>query len=131
MLFLQLVSSLMVEMAAVLDLHSSPAVLEAAACSYLSLCSERAAWSSVAKAARDSLVQLWVDQLTQLLGGTLLVRSAAGGLFLLFKIPDFSNDHSPANLTVEPVPLKHHYSLALYPTAAKQVVQLQCILPLI
>lgn len=77
MLFLQLVSSLMVEMAAVLDLHSTAAVLEAAACTYLSLCSDRAAWCSVAKASRDSLVQLWVEQLTELLRESLRVRSAA------------------------------------------------------
>ncbi|KAM9709739.1 cohesin subunit SA-2 isoform 2-T2 [Menidia menidia] len=64
----QAVSSLMAEMAAVLDLHSSPALLEAAARSYLSLCGGEAAWCSTARAARDSLVQRWVDQLAELLG---------------------------------------------------------------
>lgn len=77
MLFLQLLFSLMAEMAAALDLHPTTAVLEAAACTYLSLCNERAAWRSVAKTARDSLVQLWVDQLTELLGESLRVRNTA------------------------------------------------------
>ncbi|XP_041857402.1 cohesin subunit SA-2 isoform X2 [Melanotaenia boesemani] len=67
----QVVSSLMAEMAAVLDLHSGPAVLEAAARTYLSLCAEGAAWSSAARAARDSLVQRWVGQLTELLEDSL------------------------------------------------------------
>ncbi|XP_037542617.1 cohesin subunit SA-2 [Nematolebias whitei] len=67
----QMVFSLMAEMAAVLDLHPTTAVLEAAACTYLSLCSEQAAWCSEAKTARDSLVQRWVDQLTELLGESL------------------------------------------------------------
>ncbi|KAM4731632.1 cohesin subunit SA-2 isoform 3-T3 [Anableps anableps] len=67
----QLVSSLMTEMAAVLDLHSSPAVLEAAARTYLSLCGDGAAWAATAGASRDSLVQRWVDQLTELMGGSL------------------------------------------------------------
>ncbi|XP_041806780.1 cohesin subunit SA-2 [Chelmon rostratus] len=67
----QAVSSLMAEMGAVLELHSGPAVLEAAARTYLSLCGEEAAGCSVARAARDSLVQHWVDQLTALLGDSL------------------------------------------------------------
>uniref|UniRef100_A0A3Q2QIY8 Cohesin subunit SA n=1 Tax=Fundulus heteroclitus TaxID=8078 RepID=A0A3Q2QIY8_FUNHE len=69
----ELVWSLMTEMAAVLDLHSSPAVLEAAARTYLSLCGDGAAWASAARASRDSLVQRWVDQLTGLLGESLKV----------------------------------------------------------
>ncbi|XP_027146652.1 cohesin subunit SA-2 isoform X2 [Larimichthys crocea] len=64
----QAVSSLMAEMGAVLELHSSPAVLEAAARTYLSLCGEETAGCSTARAARDSLVQHWVEQLTALLG---------------------------------------------------------------
>ncbi|XP_038140709.1 cohesin subunit SA-2 isoform X1 [Cyprinodon tularosa] len=72
----QLVSSLMTEMAAVLDLHSSPAVLEAAARTYLSLCGDGAAWSSAARASQDALVQRWVDELTGLLG-----ESLRGGCF--------------------------------------------------
>uniref|UniRef100_A0A3B4YMX9 Cohesin subunit SA n=1 Tax=Seriola lalandi dorsalis TaxID=1841481 RepID=A0A3B4YMX9_SERLL len=59
------------EMGAVLDLHSGPAVLEAAARSYLSLCAEETTWCSMARAARDSLVQTWVDQLTVLLEDSL------------------------------------------------------------
>ncbi|XP_026233171.1 cohesin subunit SA-2 isoform X2 [Anabas testudineus] len=63
----QVVSCLLEEMEAVLDLHSGPAVLEAAARTYLSLCVEETTWCSVTRAARDSLVQRWVDQLTSLL----------------------------------------------------------------
>lgn len=67
----QMVSSLTAEMEAVLDLHSGPAVLEAAARTYLSLCGEETSWCSAARTARDSLVQRWVDQLTTLLGESL------------------------------------------------------------
>ncbi|XP_059198613.1 cohesin subunit SA-2 [Centropristis striata] len=67
----QALSSLMTEMEAVLDLHSGLAVLEAAARTYLSLCGEETAWSSVARTTRDSLIQRWVDQLTALLGDSL------------------------------------------------------------
>ncbi|PWA31390.1 hypothetical protein CCH79_00002520 [Gambusia affinis] len=67
----QSVSSLMTEMAAVLDLHSGPAVLEAAARTYLSLCGDGAAWAAAAAASRDSLVQRWVDRLTETMGASL------------------------------------------------------------
>ncbi|KAM9347320.1 cohesin subunit SA-2 [Symphorus nematophorus] len=67
----QAVPSLMAEMGAVLEIHSAPAVLEAAARTYLSLCGEETAGCSMARAARDSLVQHWVDQLTPLLGDSL------------------------------------------------------------
>lgn len=67
----QAVSSLMAEIGAVLELHSDPAVLEAAARTYLSLCGEETAGCSTARAARDSLVQRWVDHLTALLGDSL------------------------------------------------------------
>lgn len=70
----QLVSSLLAEMGAVLELHSSSAVVEAAARTFLSLCGEETAGCSVARTARDSLVQRWVDQLTALLGDSLEVR---------------------------------------------------------
>uniref|UniRef100_A0A3P9I962 Cohesin subunit SA n=1 Tax=Oryzias latipes TaxID=8090 RepID=A0A3P9I962_ORYLA len=63
----ELVCSLMAEMAGALDRHSSPAVLEAAARTYLHLCGEGAAWGSVARAARDSLVECWVEHLKDLL----------------------------------------------------------------
>ncbi|KAG7238797.1 hypothetical protein INR49_030341, partial [Caranx melampygus] len=63
----QAVSTLVAEMGAVLERHSDPAVLEAAARTYLSLCAEETSWCSVARAARDSLVQTWVDHLTLLL----------------------------------------------------------------
>uniref|UniRef100_A0A3Q1EH89 Cohesin subunit SA n=1 Tax=Acanthochromis polyacanthus TaxID=80966 RepID=A0A3Q1EH89_9TELE len=67
----QVVSSLMAEMEAALDLHSGPAVLEAAARSYLSLCGEETSWCSAARSARDALVQRWVEKLTALLGDSL------------------------------------------------------------
>ncbi|XP_069563047.1 cohesin subunit SA-2 [Brachyistius frenatus] len=67
----QAVSSLMEEMGAVLDLHSGLAVLEAAARTYLSLCGEETVWCSAARAARDSVVRRWMDQLTALLGDSL------------------------------------------------------------
>ncbi|XP_029314249.1 cohesin subunit SA-2 isoform X2 [Cottoperca gobio] len=67
----QAVSGLTAEMGAVLDRHSGPAVLEAAARSYVSLCGAETARGSLARDARDSLVQRWVDQLTALLGDSL------------------------------------------------------------
>lgn len=73
MLFVQLLSSLMTELAAVLDLHSNPLVLEAAARTYLSLCCDGAAWAAAARASRDSLVRRWVNQLTELIGESLRV----------------------------------------------------------
>ncbi|XP_024142020.1 cohesin subunit SA-2 isoform X1 [Oryzias melastigma] len=65
------VCSLVAEMASVLDLHSSPAVLEAAARTYLSLCGEGTAWCSVVSAARDSLVESWMEHLKDLLKDSL------------------------------------------------------------
>ncbi|XP_034549022.1 cohesin subunit SA-2 isoform X2 [Notolabrus celidotus] len=67
----QVVSDLLAEIGAVLDLHSSPAVLEAAARTYLSLCGEEMTCCSEAQTARDSLIQSWVDKLTSLLQSTL------------------------------------------------------------
>uniref|UniRef100_H3C8Q5 Cohesin subunit SA n=1 Tax=Tetraodon nigroviridis TaxID=99883 RepID=H3C8Q5_TETNG len=68
----QAVSSLVAEMAAALELHSSSAVLEAAARSFLSLSAEGPAWCSVAQATRDALVQRWVDHLRPLLEDSLV-----------------------------------------------------------
>ncbi|XP_068602243.1 cohesin subunit SA-2 [Brachionichthys hirsutus] len=68
---MQAVSSLMEEMAAVLELHPGSAVLEAAARTFVSLCGAPPAGCAVAQAARDALVQRWVDKLTALLGGSL------------------------------------------------------------
>ncbi|XP_028992474.1 cohesin subunit SA-2 [Betta splendens] len=65
----QVVSCLLAAMEAVLNLHSDPAVLEAAARTYLSLCGEEMPCRSAGRAARDSLVQRWVEQLTVLLEG--------------------------------------------------------------
>lgn len=62
-------------MAAALELHSSSAVLEAAARSFLSLSAEGPAWCSVAQATRDALVQRWVDHLRPLLEDSLVVCS--------------------------------------------------------
>ncbi|XP_028289586.1 cohesin subunit SA-2 [Parambassis ranga] len=72
----QVASTLLAEMVAVLHLHSGPAVLEAAARTYLNLCGDETAWCSVARASRDSLVQSWMDQLT-----TLLEDSVKGDTF--------------------------------------------------
>uniref|UniRef100_A0A3B5MM76 Cohesin subunit SA n=1 Tax=Xiphophorus couchianus TaxID=32473 RepID=A0A3B5MM76_9TELE len=69
---------LMTEMAAALDLHSGPAVLEAAARTYLSLCGDGAAWAAAAGASRDSLVQRWVDRLTETMGASLRVGVSRG-----------------------------------------------------
>lgn len=60
-------SRLLAEMEAVLGLHSGPAVLEAAARTYLSLCGEEMPCCSASRAARDALVQRWVEQLAALL----------------------------------------------------------------
>uniref|UniRef100_A0A8C7XCH2 Cohesin subunit SA n=1 Tax=Oryzias sinensis TaxID=183150 RepID=A0A8C7XCH2_9TELE len=71
----QLLSKVLFKMAAALDRHSSPAVLEAAARTYLHLCGEGAAWGSVARAARDSLVECWVEHLKDLLKDSVCVRA--------------------------------------------------------
>ncbi|XP_038576945.1 cohesin subunit SA-2 isoform X2 [Micropterus salmoides] len=78
----QSVSRLMEEMSAVLEIHSDPAVVEAAACTYLSLCGEETAWRHMVRAARDSLVQLWVDRLTALLGDSLVDKAVVQRLQL-------------------------------------------------
>lgn len=70
----QVLSSLLTEIQAALDIHSSPAVLEAAARTYLYLCSKETTWSSIVRDKRDSVVQTWVDQLTVLLGESLRVK---------------------------------------------------------
>lgn len=70
----QVVSCLLEGIGAVLDQHSGPAVLEAAARTYLSLCGEETSWCSVSRAARDSLAQRWVDELAALLEDSLQVR---------------------------------------------------------
>ncbi|CAM9344454.1 unnamed protein product, partial [Lampetra planeri] len=67
----QVASSLLAEMRALLDVHADPGVLEAAACTYLRLCEEDMTLSSVARAARDAMVQCWVDELTAMLQDSL------------------------------------------------------------
>lgn len=59
----QLLSELLTEMRAVVDLHCDADVLEAAARSYLSLSADGTSWCSMAQTARDSMVQNWVNQL--------------------------------------------------------------------
>ncbi|KAJ8012485.1 hypothetical protein DPEC_G00043300 [Dallia pectoralis] len=63
----QALAGLLSEMGAAVDLHSDAAVLEAAARSYLSLCGEETAWHPLAKQARDTVVQCWVDRLAALM----------------------------------------------------------------
>ncbi|XP_075887185.1 cohesin subunit SA-2 isoform X2 [Nelusetta ayraudi] len=67
----QAVSTLLAEMEAVLQLRSSAAVLEASARTFLSLCGDKSSGGSTARAARDALVQSWVEKLTALLGDSL------------------------------------------------------------
>uniref|UniRef100_UPI0037E7FB19 cohesin subunit SA-2 n=1 Tax=Semicossyphus pulcher TaxID=241346 RepID=UPI0037E7FB19 len=96
----QALSDLLAEIGAVLDLHSGPAVLEAAARTYLSLCGEETSCCSAAGAARDSLIQGWVDRLTALLGESLKVDSFSADeqkteeiLVTLKKLRAFHNCH--------------------------------------
>ncbi|XP_029386582.1 cohesin subunit SA-2 isoform X1 [Echeneis naucrates] len=96
----QAVSGLMAAMAAVLDRQSGPAVLESAARTYLSLCTEEAGWSSMARTARASLVQTWVDHLTVLLEDSLQGESFSADeektgdiLVTLKKLRAFHNCH--------------------------------------
>lgn len=63
----------MVEMEEVLHLHSSADVLEASARTFLYLCEGENPSRSAARAARDTLVQKWVDKLTTLLQNSLKV----------------------------------------------------------
>ncbi|KAL0964090.1 hypothetical protein UPYG_G00318430 [Umbra pygmaea] len=63
----QALASLLAEMGALVELHTDPAVLEAAARSYLILCSEETAWHTLARPAMDAVVQCWVNRLTALL----------------------------------------------------------------
>ncbi|XP_056145578.1 cohesin subunit SA-2 [Lampris incognitus] len=67
----QLVSDLMAEMGTVLDHHSGPAVLEAAARTYATMCGEETARHQMACTARDSVVQCWMDRLAALLEDSL------------------------------------------------------------
>uniref|UniRef100_A0A669B1D4 Cohesin subunit SA n=1 Tax=Oreochromis niloticus TaxID=8128 RepID=A0A669B1D4_ORENI len=89
------VFKLLKKLEAVLDVHSGPAVLEGGARAFLSLCSEETAWCSPARAARDSLVQRWVDRLKALLGESLKV-STAGFMWThksLYFYSDFTLTH--------------------------------------
>ncbi|KAL6101203.1 uncharacterized protein ACO6RY_08175 [Pungitius sinensis] len=98
----QAASRLMAEMGAALDRPAGPALLEAAARTYLSLCGGGAPWCSVARTARDSLVRRWVDHLTALLGDSLQGESprfpadeerTADILATLKKLSAFHNCH--------------------------------------
>lgn len=70
-------------MEAVLQLHSSAAVLEASARTFLSLCGDKSSGGSAARAARDALVQSWVEKLTALLGDSLKVGWTIISLWIL------------------------------------------------
>ncbi|XP_041663582.1 cohesin subunit SA-2 [Cheilinus undulatus] len=72
----QAVSNLLAEIKAVLDRHSGPAVLEAAARTFLSLCGGETTYCSATQTARSSLIQSWVDKLT-----TVLQESLKGDSF--------------------------------------------------
>ncbi|XP_074551009.1 cohesin subunit SA-2 [Halichoeres trimaculatus] len=96
----QVVSDLLDGIRSVLDLHSSPAVLEAAARTYLSLCAEETSCSAAAQSARDELLQSWTDGLTELLQDALKdgaftadERRAAEILVTLKKLRAFYNCH--------------------------------------
>lgn len=70
-------------MEAVLQLHSSAAVLEASARTFLSLCGDKSSGGSAAQATRDALVQSWVEKLTALLGDSLKVGWTIISLWIL------------------------------------------------
>lgn len=70
----QAMPGLMAEMESILEQHSSAGVVEAAARTYLSLCEEETPRGPVARAARDTLVQRWMDKLSTLLRDSLTVR---------------------------------------------------------
>ncbi|XP_060909146.1 cohesin subunit SA-2 isoform X3 [Labrus mixtus] len=96
----QAVSDLLAEIGAVLGRHSGPAVLEAAARTYLSLCGEETSCCSAAHAARDSVVQSWADRLTALLQDALKAdtftadKEHTGDILLtLKKLRAFHNCH--------------------------------------
>ncbi|XP_062313473.1 cohesin subunit SA-2 isoform X2 [Osmerus eperlanus] len=67
----QLLSVLLTEMQAVVELHSHPELLEEAARSYFILCRAETPWHPIAGPARDALVQRWTDRLAALLGKSL------------------------------------------------------------
>ncbi|XP_040058076.2 cohesin subunit SA-2 isoform X2 [Gasterosteus aculeatus] len=101
----QAASRLMAEMGAALDRPAGPAgpaLLEAAARTFLSLCVGEASWCSVARTARHSMVGRWVDHLTALLGDSLQAESprfsadeekTADILATLKKLSAFHNCH--------------------------------------
>nr|XP_057938083.1 cohesin subunit SA-2 isoform X2 [Doryrhamphus excisus] len=67
----QLVSRLLAEMVANLEVHSGTPVLEEGSRTFLRLCGEETMWCSTARSARDSLVQCWVDHIKELLSESL------------------------------------------------------------
>ncbi|XP_051938433.1 cohesin subunit SA-2 isoform X3 [Hippocampus zosterae] len=96
----QLVSRLLSEIRAVLEVHSDAAVLEAASRTFLSLCGEETTWGSMARPVRDSMVQGWVDHLKGLLTNSFVgaIFSAdqeqSGDLYVtLKKVSAFHNCH--------------------------------------
>ncbi|KAI1885075.1 hypothetical protein AGOR_G00216460 [Albula goreensis] len=59
--------ALLTQMSAALEMHTDAGVLEAAARTYQSLCSEDTRWQILASPARDDIVQRWVERLDILL----------------------------------------------------------------
>ncbi|KAG9348971.1 hypothetical protein JZ751_029288 [Albula glossodonta] len=59
--------ALLTQMSAALEMHTDAGVLEAAARTYQSLCSEDTRWQILASPARDDIVQRWVERLDVLL----------------------------------------------------------------
>ncbi|KAJ8282531.1 hypothetical protein COCON_G00050500 [Conger conger] len=62
--------ALLAQMAAVLEVHTDSAVLEAAARTYQALCSDDVPWESLASLALDEMVQGWAERLDTLLRDT-------------------------------------------------------------
>ncbi|XP_037136586.1 cohesin subunit SA-2 isoform X1 [Syngnathus acus] len=96
----QLVSRLLEEIRAVLEVHSDAAVLEVASRTFLSLCAEETTWGSMALPVRDSIVQGWVDHLKDLLTDSLMGGIFSAGekqtgdlLVTLKKVSTFHNCH--------------------------------------
>ncbi|KAM6934128.1 cohesin subunit SA-2-like [Xenentodon cancila] len=132
----QALRSLMAEMAAVLDLHSSPAVLEAGARSFLSLCGGETGWSCMAMAARDAVVQRWVEQLTELLRNSLTAERFFADeemmteiLTTLKKLIAFQNCHDLSRWSLfellSPLLLEESFNGGAPPELVQEV--LQCI----
>ncbi|XP_061679757.1 cohesin subunit SA-2 isoform X2 [Syngnathoides biaculeatus] len=103
----QSVSGLLSQMRLALEFHADAAVLEAASRSFLRLCAEGTAWAPPARAARDSVVRDWLEQLRVPLSASLesCAFSADEGqtgavLVLLRKLCAFHNCHDLSSWNV-------------------------------